>query len=95
MAQMFPTLQQFIDLKNTGIDSIGITEVQILTSSDHVFLPNIADAQLLQTDRTTADPTFYISSDQNSFNIDGATVGSVFLIVSRHQGQINLGRGTG
>lgn len=94
MAEMFPTKQTFVDEKLANGEQIVITRVKILSStSDHVKLPRAVDAQLLQADRTTADPTFYLGSNKVDFSIDGATVGTEYVIASRHQGMLNYDRG--
>lgn len=94
MAQIFPSTSQSVDLRDGT--TILINKIKILSStSDHVFIPPSVDAQLLQSDRTTADPTFYITDKGRSFNIDGATAGTEYVLVSRHEGQINFGSGRG
>ena len=92
MAKMFPTKETFVDLRDGT--RILISKVKILTTtSDHVDLPNAVDAQILQTARTTSDPTFYLTTKGNQIAIDGATVGAEYVIVSRHEGQLNFHRG--
>lgn len=89
MSKLFPTKQEWVDIKDGDI--YGITKVKIATStSDHVVLPNVADAALLQNDANTANPTFYLTQGKDTFNIDGATVGSTQVIVSKHRGRINF-----
>lgn len=93
MAKLFPSGQQYVDLRDGEL--YMITKVTIVSSADHVELHNAADAALLQADRTTSDPTFYLTgggstSKNRQINIDGATVGSVQIIASRHLSGINL-----
>lgn len=93
MAKLFPFKQQWTDTRDGDI--YGITKVKIVSSTDHVEIANAADAALLQTDRTTSDPTFYLTgggstSRNRQINIDGATVGSTQVIASRHIGKINI-----
>lgn len=94
MAEMFPTKQTFVDEKLSNGEQITVTRVTILSStSDHVKLPTFVDAQLLQTTRTASDPTFYPSNGLTQLNIDGATVGTEYVVASRHQGMLNYDRG--
>lgn len=93
MAKIFPSKQTFVDQRDGT--QILITNVKILTStSDHVELPNAVDAAILNAARSTADPTFYLSNAGASFSIDGATVGTEYIVVSRHDGGMNYFRGT-
>ncbi len=92
MAKLFPSKQTVVD--HEGTTTIILSNVKTLTSTDHLELPNAADAGFLHQDRTTSDPTFYLTSAGNQFAIDGATVGSEFLVASRHEGQLNFARGT-
>lgn len=93
MAKLFPAKQTFVDTKDGII--IGIAHVKILSSTtDELHLPRASDAAILQADRTTADPTFYLSANKTRFNIDGATVGTEYIVVSRHDGSVNYNRGT-
>jgi hypothetical protein len=92
MAKLFPSKETFVDFRDGT--QILTSKVTLLTStSDHVDLPNAVDAQLLQTDRTTADPTFYLTSKGNQIAIDGGTVGTEYVVVSRHEGMLNFARG--
>lgn len=94
MAKLFPTKQTFVDEKLANGEQIVVTRVTIISStSDFVSLPTAVDAAMLQSARTTADPTFYLSGRGTVFNIDGATVGAEHVIVSRHKGMINFDRG--
>ena len=94
MAKIFPSKQTFVDEKLSNGEQIVVTRVKIVNAtSDHVQLPTFTDAQILQTDRTTADPTFYASRGSAQFNIDGATVGTEYVVVSRHAGMINYDAG--
>lgn len=93
MAKLFPSKQTVVD-QLTG-KTIIISDVKILTStSDHLELPNAVDAGFLHAARGTADPTFYLTTQGNQLAIDGATVGTEYTVVSRHDGQINFARGT-
>jgi len=94
MAKLFPIRQTFVDEKLANNEQIVVTRVVLVSStSDHVELPRAADAAMLQTARTTADPTFYLSRRGSFFNIDGGTVGAEHVVVSRHLGMINFDRG--
>jgi hypothetical protein len=94
MAELFPTKQTFVDEKLANGEQIVVTRVTIVNATtDHVKLPRFVDAQLLQTARTTADPTFYPTNDGTRLNIDGATVGTQYVIASRHQGMLNYDKG--
>ena len=93
MAKLFPSKQTVVDHSN-GMTVI-LTDVKILGStSDHVELPNAVDAGFLHGSRVTSDPTFYLTTSGNQIAIDGATVGTEYTVVSRHDGQINFARGT-
>jgi hypothetical protein len=92
MARLFPSKQTVVDQPNSR-QVIITTVTGLTTTSDHVELPNAVDAALLQSARTTADPTFYLATNGRSFAIDGATVGTEYVIVSRHEGSLNFGRG--
>jgi hypothetical protein len=88
MAKLFPSKQTFVDQRNGT--QILISNVKILTTtSDHVQLPTVTDVQLLTDAYRTADPTFYLTSDRNNVAIDGATVGTEYIVVSRHDGMVN------
>jgi len=92
MAKLFPSKQTVVDQPDNR--QIIITTVKAVgTTSDHVDLPNAVDAALLHSARTTADPTFYLTTQGNQVAIDGATVGTEYVIVSRHEGQLNFSRG--
>jgi len=93
MAKLFPSKQTVVDQPNDR--QVIITTVKtISTTSDHVDLPNAVDAALLQSARTTADPTFYLTTQGNQVAIDGATAGTEYVIVSRHEGSLNFSRGS-
>jgi hypothetical protein len=87
MAKLFPSRQTFVDRGNGT--QVLVSDVKIVTSSDHLQVPTTTDVQLLQSAYRTADPTFYLTSDQNNVAIDGATVGTEFIVVTRHDGMIN------
>ena len=92
MAKLFPSKQTVVDQPNSR-QIIVTTVTTVNATSDHVDLPNAVDAALLQSARTTSDPTFYLTTTGNQFAIDGATVGTEYVIVSRHEGQLNFSRG--
>jgi len=93
MAELFPSKQTFVDLRDGT--QVLVTEVTTINATtDHVKLPNAVDASFLHTDKTTSDPTFYLSSAGAQLNIDGATAGTEYLITSRHEGGMNYYRGT-
>lgn len=89
MAKLFPTRQTVVDEKLSNGEQIIISRVTILSTADHLELPIAFDVALLQTDRTTADPTFYLTDNNTKLSIDGATVGAEHVVVSRHGGIIN------
>jgi len=94
MAKLYPFKQTFVDEKLSNGEQVVVTRVKIVNAtSDFVSLPNALDAQILQTTRTASDPTFYLSGDGTIFNIDGATVGTEYVVVSRHAGMINYAKG--
>ena len=93
MAKLFPSKQVFVDL-NDNVQVLCTTVKIVSTGSDHLELPNADDAQLLQSDRTTSDPTFYLTTQGLAFAIDGATIGDEYIVVSRHSGSVNWDRGT-
>ena len=93
MAKLFPSRQTVVD--HEGTTTIIISNVKILGStSDHLELPNAVDAGFLHTARGTSDPAFYLTTSGNQIAIDGATVGTLYTVVSRHEGQLNVARGT-
>jgi len=93
MAKLFPSKQTVVD--HAGNTTILLSSVKVLTStSDHLELPNAVDAGFLHTSRGTSDPTFYLTTSGNQLAIDGATVGTEYLVTSRHEGQLNFARGT-
>jgi hypothetical protein len=87
MAKLFPSKQTFVDRGNGT--QVLVSDVKIVTASDHLQVPTTVDVQLLQDAYRTADPTFYLTSDLNNVAIDGATVGTEFIVVTRHEGMIN------
>lgn len=93
MAKLFPSKQVFTEL-NDNVQVLCSTVKIINATSDHLELPNADDAQLLQADRTTSDPTFYLTTQGLAFAIDGATIGTEYIVVSRHSGGVNFDRGT-
>lgn len=93
MAKLFPSKQTVVDHAD-GVTVI-LSNVKILGStSDHLELPNASDAGFLHAARGTSDPSFYLTTSGNQIAIDGATVGTEYTVVSRHDGQINFARGT-
>ena len=90
MAKLFPKKQQLISSDLADGDMVAITRVKILTTNDNVDLPGTAiDAALLQSTKTASDPTFYLYDNDSQLNIDGATAGTEFVVVSRHAGNTN------
>jgi hypothetical protein len=88
MAKLYPSKQTFVDQRNGT--QILISNVKILTStSDHLQIPTTSNVQLLTTGLSVAQPTFYLTSDTNNVAIDGATVGTEYIVVSRHDGMVN------
>ena len=92
MAKLFPSKQTVVD--HVGKTTIIISDVKIVNAtSDHLELPNAVDAGFLHADTATSDPTFYLTGGGASFAIDGATVGTSYTVVSRHEGTSNVQRG--
>jgi hypothetical protein len=92
MAKLFPSKQTIVDQRDGT--QILITNVKIVNStSDHLELPNAVDAAFVHAARGTADPTFYLTTSGNELAIDGATVGTDYIVVSRHVGGVNFFRG--
>lgn len=92
MAKLFPSKQTFVDQRD-GIQVLVTSVKLVSTGSDHVELPNASDAALLQAAVGTADPTFYLTGGGASLAIDGGTIGTEYIVVSRHDGGINFFRG--
>ena len=95
MAKLFPSRQTVVD--HEGTTTIIISNVKILTNADpgdHLELPNAVDASFVHSARGTSDPTFYLTTSGNQIAIDSATVGTKYTIVSRHEGSVNIARGT-
>ena len=93
MAKLFPSKQVFTEL-NDNLQVLCSTVKIVNATSDHLELPGADDAQLLQADRTTSDPTFYLTAQGLALAIDGATIGDDYIVVSRHSGGVNWNRGT-
>ncbi len=91
MAKLFPKKQQLISSDLADGEMVAIHKVKILTStSDHLELPGTAlDVAFLQSTKTTSDPSFYLTDSDTQLNIDGATVGTEYVVVSRHAGYTN------
>jgi hypothetical protein len=89
MAQLFPSKQTFVDLKDDT--QVLVSTVKILSStSDHLELPNAIDAAVITPEGAT-DPAFYIvHPDGATLAIDGATVGTEYIVVSNHLGGSNF-----
>ena len=96
MAKLFPSKQTVVD--HIGNTTIIVSTVKIVNAtSDHLDLPNAVDASILTATYPEAAPTFYLASSGrtfgNQFAIDGAVVGTVYTVVSRHEGSVNAQRG--
>ena len=92
MAKLFPSKQTVVD--HLGTTTFIISDVTIVNStSDHLELPNADDASILATAADVSDPTFYLTTSGNEFAIDGATIGTKYTVVSRHDNGINAARG--
>lgn len=94
MAKLIPVGQQFLDLRNG--EQIGVTRVRISSATtDHVVLPGaVADAAVLGATEAESNALgFYLGggSKANVFNIDNGTVGTTYVVVSRHTGMVNFG----
>jgi hypothetical protein len=88
MSKLFPSKQTFVDRGN-GVQVL-VSDVKILTAtSDHLQVPTCTDVQLLKGDYRDTEPTFYLTSDQNNVAIDSATIGTEYIVVTRHAGMVN------
>lgn len=89
MAKLFPSKQTFVDRGN-GVQLL-ISKVTILSSlSDNLEVSGASDVALITGAYRDTEPTFYLTSDQNNVAIDGATVGTVYEVVTRHAGMVNF-----
>jgi hypothetical protein len=94
MAQLFPSKQTFVDLKDDT--QVLVSTFKILSSSDHLELPNAVDVAVL-TPSDATDPMFYLAAPSGAWlDIRGATVGTEYTVVSNHVGSTNFfpGRAT-
>jgi hypothetical protein len=89
MAQLFPSKQTFVDLKDDT--QVLVSTVKILTSDmDHLELPNAVDVAVLTPSGAT-DPSFYLAyPGGHTVDIRSATVGTVYEVVSNHVGGTNF-----
>ena len=86
MSKLFPTYQEFMDLRNGT--KVGVTRVVTKSTTDYVIIPNAYSATALQvTGTNTAD--FYLGPNTNNFQIDSATAGDEFIVLSVHKGSMN------
>ena len=71
-----------------------LSTVTILNAtSDHLELPNAVDGAVLTAAGAT-DPLFYlVHPDGATLAIDGATVGTDYIVASHHVGDINASPG--
>ncbi len=85
MAKLFPSRQTFVDLRDDT--QVLLSTVKILSStSDHLELPNAIDVAVLTASGAT-DPSFYlVHPDGATVAIDGATVGTEYIVASVHDG---------
>jgi len=86
--KLFPDFQTFLDTRDG--DTIGVTKVTMVTSDDHVILPNATDARVLVGTYGATPPNFYLAADQNRFNIADSNAGVAHTIVSRHRRTVNF-----
>ena len=92
MAQLFPSKQTFVDLKDDTQVLVSTVKIKSATS-DHLELPNAVDAAVITPSGAT-DPAFYIvHPDGATLAIDGATVGTEYIVASNHVGDINFAPG--
>lgn len=91
MAKIFPSLQSFIDTRDGN--QYFVTKIKVLSAtSDHVELPPMTDLAFLHTSLTASDPTFYVTGNNSTqLNIDSATAGTEYVVVTRHQNFVNFG----
>ena len=95
MAQLFPSKQTFVDLKDDTQVLVSTVKITSATS-DHLELPNAVDVAVITPSGAT-DPEFYlVHPDGATVALDGATVGTVYEVVSNHVGGTNFfpGRAT-
>ena len=86
MPKLFPTYQEFMDLRNGT--KVGVTRVVTKSTSDYVVIPNAYDATGLQVTGTNA-ANFYLNPNANNVQIDSATAGDEFIVFSIHKGSMN------
>jgi hypothetical protein len=85
--KLFPNQNsQFVDTRDGNV--IGIHKVTLIGGSgntDYLVVGAAQDAALLFADKTTSDPTFYLSGNNDSIvSIDAGTAGSEWIVVTRH-----------
>ena len=94
MAQLFPSKQTFVDLRDET--QVLLSTVKILTTaSDHLELPNAVDVAVFTTD-DGADPAFYLGTTTSDgvagdrVSIQDAVIGTEYIVVSNHVGGVNF-----
>ena len=91
----FPDFQQFVRRPSTGSSNakfIGITEFRITDSgTTYVVLPqNTNRVRILESSRTATAVGFYLSGTVDTIvNVDGQTVGTSIVMVSRHDSDLS------
>jgi hypothetical protein len=91
MSRLFPTFQDFMDLRNGT--KVGVTRVTTVSTTDYVILPNATAATVLQSTGTNTGD-FYLGPGGNSLQLDSVTAGDEFIITSLHKGWTNFGSET-
>ena len=87
--------EKYFDLHAHPGSSVGVHKVEINNAtSNHLPMGGgLVDARVMPETRGTALPTFYIGGAGNKHHvaIDGATVGTRWMVVSYHKGTVNSG----
>jgi hypothetical protein len=92
MARVFPSKQVSLDQGNGT--TIVVSKVTAVTSAnDFIELPTYTDAVNLNPSVETADPTFYLAGGDRCVGWHGATVGTEYVVCSKHTGIVNTAPG--
>ena len=94
MPKIYPKKHQIVSSNLADGENVGIFRINIVSSTDVVELGAVAsDVAFLHTSKATSDPTFYLTDNDTKLNIDGATVGTEYVVVSRHRNFTNYAAG--
>lgn len=74
-------------------ETVGVHRVTInnATTNHLQTMGNLTHADVWPANRTDSVPTFYIggAGDTDAVNIDGATIGTKYTVVTRHVSNVN------